>query len=275
MALLLKPVPPARGVRWVTDALRLFARRPLGFTMLFVLFLVGAMFLALVPVVGGVLQMAVLPLLSLGFMVASQSALLGGGVRPDAFVEPLQGSPARRKTLLVLCAAYGVAAMFIFWLADAVSGGVMAELFDAMGQRDLPAERARELLADERLLSAVLLTSALGTLLSMVFWHAPALVHWGGQGAAQSLFSSALAVWRSKWAFLAYGLAWLVLTTVVVGALTLLLGLLGGRAAMPMLALPAGLFLSTVFYISLIFSFHDSFGGAPTVAAAEPGQPTP
>lgn len=275
MALLLKPVPPARGVRWVTDALRLFARRPLGFTMLFVLFLVGAMFLALVPVVGGVLQMAVLPLLSLGFMVASQSALLGGGVRPDAFVEPLQGSPARRKTLLVLCAAYGVAAMLILWLADAVSGGVMAELFDAMGQPEVPAERARELLTDERLLSAVLLTSALGTLLSMVFWHAPALVHWGGQGAAQSLFSSALAVWRSKWAFVAYGLAWLVLTTVIVGSLTLLLGLLGGRAAMPLLALPAGLFLSTVFYISLIFSFHDSFGGAPTMAAAEPGQPTP
>jgi len=275
MALLLKPVPPARGVRWVTDALRLFARRPLGFTMLFVLFLVGAMFLALVPVVGGLLQMAVLPLLSLGFMVASQSALLGGGVRPDAFVEPLQGSPARRKTLLVLCAAYGVAAMLILWLADAVSGGVMAELFDAMGQPEVPAERARELLADERLLSAVLLTSALGTLLSMVFWHAPALVHWGGQGAAQSLFSSALAVWRSKWAFVAYGLAWLVLTTVIVGSLTLLLGLLGGRAAMPLLALPAGLFLSTVFYISLIFSFHDSFGGAPTMAAAEPGQPTP
>ena len=273
MALLLKPVPPARGVRWVTDALRLFARRPLGFTMLFFLFLVGAMFLALVPVIGGVLQMAVLPLLSLGFMVASQSALLGGGVRPDAFVEPLQGSPAQRRALLVLCAAYGVAAMVILWLADAVSGGVMAELYDAMSQPDLPAERARELLADERLLSAVLLTSTLGTLLSVVFWHAPALVHWGGQGAAQALFSSALAVWRSKGAFLTYGLAWLALVTAAVGLLSLFFGLLGARAAMPLLAMPAGLFFSTVFYVSLIFSFHDSFGGAPTVAGAEPGQP--
>jgi hypothetical protein len=34
-----------------------------------------------VPLLGGVLQMMLLPLLSLGFMIASQSALLDGPVR--------------------------------------------------------------------------------------------------------------------------------------------------------------------------------------------------
>jgi hypothetical protein len=34
-------------------------------------------------------------------------------------------------------------------------------------------------------------------------------------------------------------------------------------------SLPAGLFFSTVFYISLLFSFNDSFGGAEAVKPVE------
>ena len=56
MALLLKPVEAARGWRWIADAFRLFARRPLAFTSLFVLFLFAALFSTLIPVVGGVLH---------------------------------------------------------------------------------------------------------------------------------------------------------------------------------------------------------------------------
>ena len=48
------------------------------------------------------LQMATLPLLSLGFMVAGQSALLGGGVHPGQFFEPLRGSPQKRRALITL-----------------------------------------------------------------------------------------------------------------------------------------------------------------------------
>ena len=72
MPLLLKPVDASRGPRWVGDAFRLFARKPLAFTALFAVFLFGAMVVSLLPLLGGVLQMMALPLLSLGFMVAGQ-----------------------------------------------------------------------------------------------------------------------------------------------------------------------------------------------------------
>jgi hypothetical protein len=36
------------------------------------------------------------------------------------------------------------------------------------------------------------------------FWHAPGLVHWGSQGVGQALFSSTLAVWRCRGAFVVY-----------------------------------------------------------------------
>ena len=270
MALSLKPVEPARGARWVGDAFRLFSRRPLGFTMLFVLFLVVALFVSLLPLVGGVLQMMLLPLLSLGFMVGSQSVMLGGGVRPDAFLEPLRAAPERRKSLFVLCALYGVAAIGILLLADVVSGGTLAELQEMMARNDVPPSEVDALLAERGLTAAVLVGAGLGTLLSVVFWHAPALVHWGGQGVAQALFSSTVAVWRSKGAFFVYGLTWLAIVMVFGATVALVFGLLGARAVGSFLALPAGLLFSTVFYVSLIFTFHDSFGGAPSVAGDPP-----
>ena len=101
----------------------------------------------------------------------------------------------------------------------------------------------------------------------MPFWHAPALVHWGAQGAWQALFSSTLAIWRSKGAYLMYALAWSALVGLFGVAAALLFGLLGQRQMAGFLALPAGLFFSTIFYVSLIFSFDDCFGEAGAAAA--------
>jgi hypothetical protein len=42
---------------------------------------------------------------------------------------------------------------------------------------------------------------------------------------------------------------------------SLLLGLLGQARLMGMVALPGGLILSTVFYVSLLFTYVESFGG--------------
>jgi hypothetical protein len=59
---------------------------------------------------------------------------------------------------------------------------------------------------------------------------------------------------------------------VVFGLVTgALFWLLGAAAASGLVVLPAALFFSTVFYVSLIFTFNDSFGGgAAQWVAAEP-----
>jgi hypothetical protein len=262
MPLLLKSVDPARGARWLRDAFALYARRPFAFTMLFVVFLFAALVVALVPLVGGVLQMMSLPLLSLGFMVASQSALLDGPVRPSQFIEPLRGDPVRRRSLLVLCALYGVSAVAILMLCDLISGGAMQRLHELMAAGDVPQQEIDALLAEPGVAAGVLAGLILASLLSVPFWHAPALIHWGEQGVGQALFSSTLAIWRSKGAFFVYGLAWVGVVAAFGIASALLLGLLGGARLAALLALPAGLLFSTVFYVSLLFTFNDSFGGA-------------
>ncbi len=260
MALSLKAVEPGRGVRWIADAFKLFARRPLAFSLLFTAFLFAALIVALVPVIGGVLQMMLLPLLSLGFMVASQSALLAGPVGPRQYIEPLRGDAARRKALLLLCLGYGLAAMGILLLCDWMSGSAFARLQTLMAQGSSAQGEIDALLSEPRVGLALMTGLLLGSLLSVPYWHAPALIHWGGQGVGQALFSSALAVWRSKGAFALYMAGWCSLILLFGLLSTLLFGLLGAAQLAGLAGVPAGLLLSTVFYVSLLFTFNDSFG---------------
>lgn len=260
MAMILKAVGPARGAHWVRDGLRLYLKRPLAFTSLFAIFMFVALFSALLPFVGGLLQIMLVPLLSLGFMIASQSALLQGPVTPSQFIEPLRAAPAQRRALLVLCLGYGLSVAAMLWLADAVADGGFTRLFELMRQSPVPQAEIDALFAERGLAAGALFGTAALTLVTIPFWHAPALVHWAHQGAGQALFSSTLAVWRCRGAFVVYGLTWFGLMLAGAFVTTLLFGVLGLRQVGPMLVVPMGLFFSTLFYVSLIFTFNDSFG---------------
>jgi hypothetical protein len=263
MALQLKSVEVSRGPRWVADALRLFARRPLPLVLLFVVFAAATtLAAALLPFVGGLLQLMAMPLLSLGYMVSAQSALLDGPVHPGQFFEPLRGARERRRALLVLCAAYGVLAFALLLLCAWVSDDALTRLQMLMAKGDAARAEIDALLGEPGVTTAALLFAALGTLLSIPFWFAPALVHWGGQDVGQALFSSALALWRNKGAFIAFGLAWFGTVLVTSVALSALLALLGLGAVAGYLLLPVGLLFTTVFYVAQLFAFNDTFGGA-------------
>jgi hypothetical protein len=270
MALQLKPVEAARGPRWVGDAFRLYARRPLPFTMLFVVFLAAALLVSLVPFLGALVQMMAVPMLSLGFMVAAQSALLDGPVSPRQFIEPLRGEPTRRRALLLLCVIYGLSALAILLLADAMSGQAWVRIQTLIAKGEGAQGEIDAVLAEPGVAAAALLAIVLGSALSVPFWHAPALVHWGGQSVGQALFSSTLAVWRSKGAFFTYLLAWAGVFMAFGLFAALLLGLLGTPQLAGVLGVPAGLVFTTVFYISVLFTFNDSFGGAAPTGLNSP-----
>lgn len=260
MALSLKTPAPARGAHWVRQAFGLFARRPFGFAGLFFVFLFVALLSALVPLIGPLLQMAMLPLLSLGFMIASVSALKGGPVQPGQFIEPLSGDARRRRDTLILCLAYGASAIVLLLVCNWIADGKLAELQRVLGSGQASPQEIDALAADRGVFVGTVCGIIGASLLSVPFWHAPALVYWGGQSVAQALFSSTLAVWRAKGAFLVYALVWAGLA-VGAGLLSaLLLNLFGAPQLAGILALPIGLMFSTAFYVSLIFTFRDSFG---------------
>ncbi|MEN9417546.1 MAG: hypothetical protein RI988_1166 [Pseudomonadota bacterium] len=266
MSLSLKTVPPLQGARWVRDGFRLFGRHPLAFSSLFAGFLLAMLLSSLVPVAGAIVLVAAVPLLSLGFMVASESALHDGPIHIGQFFTPLRGDAVRRRALLVLCGLYAAGAVLTMLVADALDGGGFEQLQRLLAEGNRQKE-VEALLASGDFQAAMTLRALLITALSVLFWHAPALVHWGGQGAAQALFSSTLAVWRSKGAFVVYTLTWTAMIVVFGAATTLLLSLLGQPRLIGLVALPGGLILSTVFYVSLLFTYVDSFGGTREVPA--------
>jgi hypothetical protein len=220
------------------------------------------------PVVG-VLALAALPLLSLGFMVASRSVLRGGPAHPGHFVEPLVGSPARRRSLLVLCGLYGLGALGVVMITGWVYGDAMELLRQALAEHGPASEEAVRATADPRISNGLMVFALTATLLSVPFWHAPALVLWGGQGVWQALFSSTLSLWRAKGAYLVYGLAWTGTSALLSLVLGLLAGALGLRASVVLLVPALALTLSTAFYVSLWFSFVDCFGSPDEPEAAQ------
>lgn len=259
MTLSLKPVPARRGLQWVRQSFRLFGRRPLGFAALFLVFLFAAMLVLFVPQLGGLLQMMLLPLLSLGFMLASQSALRDGPVLPGQFIEGLGTDATRRRALLTLCVLYGVGAAALLWLCDTISDGAMQRLQHLLAAGDASPQDVDALISEPGVFWGAVVGLVGATALSVPFWHAPALVHWGRQSVGQALFSSTLAVWRARGAFFVYGLAWAGVIALFGIVTALILGLFGAPQLVSLFAVPGGLMFSTVFYVSLWFVFDDSF----------------
>lgn len=256
------------------DGLRLYFRRPFGFTGLFLLFLIGAMLLMAVPLVGGVLGMATLPLLTLGFMAATRAALRNESISPMVFLAPLRRDAPGRNALLKLCLGYGVASVGVLMISHWADGGAFERLQHAMAQADATRQELEAALGDPLLLTGMLLRAGLIVAVSIPYWHAPALTHWGHQSATQALFSSTLALWRARGAFVIYSLGWTAAVSLFGAIAAVLFSLLGLRQLVGAIGLPAGLIFSTAFYVSLWFSFVDSFG-TEDVDGARPGVETP
>jgi hypothetical protein len=272
MALVLKSVSPMQGARWVRDGFRLFVRAPLAFTALLLAFLLLAFVLALFPLVGGLAMLVTLPLLSLGFMVGSEAALAGRPVHVGAFLLPFRGKTEARRALVQLGLGYAAATVLIMGLSDWVDGGAFDQLQRLLARGRADAEIDALLAADD-LAQGMLVRFSLIALLSVPFWHAPALVHWGGQAAAQALFSSTLALWRNKGAFIVYSLTWAALVVVFAVSVGLVGMVLGSREFASFLVMPGVLVISTAFYVSLLFTFNDCFGPGSTGVTEVPAAP--
>lgn len=272
-ALRLHAVPPVHGVAWLRDGWRAFAHKPFAFGAIFALWVMVGVLLQLLPLVGVALVMGTLPLLALGYMIATDAHRRGQPMHPLHLIAPLRTRDAKRRAaLLALCAAYAVAMIGVMVLAERVDQGAFERLMQLMAQPRTAETRAQidALLSGPELSQGVWMRFGGAALVSVPFWHAPGLVWWGGQGALQSLFSSTLALWRTKGAMLAYFAAFatlMVLTSLVIG---LVLSLLGAGMLMGVVVSTLAMSFAVVFYVSMWFSFDDTFGVTAADAAAPP-----
>jgi hypothetical protein len=268
----LQTVPAGRGALWVRQGFRTFFSRPLAFAALFATFMFAVFLFALLPFLGALVVLALLPLVSLGFMIATRTAVEGSMPTARVFIEPLRGPAAQRIAMLQLGVIYALATFAVLWLSGLVDGGAFEALMDEMPAGQASPDAVAATLDAPGLGLGLLLRFGLAGLVAVPFWHAPALVHWDGHGTAKALFSSTLAVWRNRGAFAVYILVWFALIVGFGMIGSLVFAMLGQAALFAVAAVPLSLIFTTVFYVSLYFTFADCF--AATDAEAPVDSPT-
>ena len=103
--------------------------------------------------------------------------------------------------------------------------------------------------------------------LSLLFWHAPALVYWDGVPPVKSLFFSFVACTRNVGAFTVYSLAWILAFVVIGFTVVLLASLTGSEDAVVAVLFPSAMLMAAMFFTSIYFTYAESFS-TPTVHLA-------
>ncbi|HYD77913.1 BPSS1780 family membrane protein [Ramlibacter sp.] len=243
----LNVVPPRTGFLWVRMGIRTFLRQPLALAGLFFMYMAVVLVVTQIPLVGMVIGGVLVPAATLGLMAATAEASSGRFPMPTVLLSAFRAGRERLRSMLVLGVIYTVGSMLVSLLGSLLTGGAPTPA---------PGGTAPE---QPQVDSGLLVTLLLHTPLFLMFWHAPALVHWHGISPAKSLFFSAVACWRNMGALLVYGLAWMGVFLLVGSVLGLLGAVAGGANLARAVMVPTALLMAAMFTSSIWFTFRDSF----------------
>ena len=249
----LNVVEARTGSKWVRQGIRVFWKQPIAMSGLFFLFMAIMSLSALLPIVGSFIALTLLPAATLGLMAASREVDLGKFPMPTILAIAFRASKERKRDMAILGLLYALGFVGVMGISALMDGGGFAKLYLVGGKLDA------ETIMDPNFQNAMWLSLLLYMPLSMVFWHAPALVHWHGVPALKSLFFSTVACLRNWRAFLVFGLMWIVVFMSTALILSLVSGLMGDGELVSMTLLPAMLMLAAMFFCSVYFSFRDFF----------------
>ena len=258
--MLLQTVPARQGLQWALLGMRTFWKQPLAMSGLFFLFMALISLVSMVPVIGGALALVLMPALTAGLMAAAQVASDGRVPMPGTVWMALRAGP-RRAPMLQLGALYAAGFLLLMAVSMLVDGGQFARIYLA-GEPIRP-----ELVQGDSFQAALWVSMLLYVPLSMLFWHAPALVFWQGVSPVKSLFFSWMGCWRNKGAFLVYAAAWAAVFGSV-GVIAMLAAMLLGDPQMTLsIMMPLALLAAAMFFTSMLFTVKDCFSTTPGASA--------
>jgi hypothetical protein len=253
-------VPARTGLVWVKLGIKTFFKQPLALAGLFFMFMAVMTIASLVPVIGFVLAMTLLPAATLGLMSATREATDGRFPMPVVLLAAFRAGRQQARAMLVLGGLYALGFLIAMGASYLVDGGDFARVY-------LGGETpTREMMLASEFQGAMWVFIGLHLPLSLLFWHAPALVHWHGLPPVKSLFFSLVACLRNFWAFVVFGLMWLSMLVLVVVSVTTVGALLGNPGLAGDILFPVLLLLTAMFFTSLYFTFRDSFEPPPEAA---------
>lgn len=246
-------VPARTGLQWVKLGIQTFFRQPLALAGLFFMFMVAMSVASMIPWIGNPLALGLLPAATLGLMAATREATKGKFPMPSILVSAFRAGKQRLRAMLVLGALYALGFLGVMGISALFDGGTFARIYLVGGTL------TREIIQSPDFQSAMWVAMGLYLPLSLLFWHAPALVHWHGVPPLKSLFFSLVACFRNFWALTVFGLVWMALFVAVGLLIMLLAALLGNPGLMGAVMFPTAMLLAAMFFTSIYFTFRDSF----------------
>ena len=249
----LKIVPARTGVTWVKLGISTFWRQPLALSGLFFMFLAVMTVVGTVPVLGLALALALLPACSLGLMAASREAETGKFPMPMVFLSAFRAGRAQLRAMLILGVLYGVGFWLIMGITALFDGGGFATRYMAgyMPTLEMAQQPATQV--------AMLVFLALQMPLSLMFWHAPALVHWHQVAPIKSVFFSLVACLRNFWAFTVFGLVWFLILLFAILVVMVFAAVIGKPQVVGVTLLPVSMMIAAMFFTSTYFTYRDCF----------------
>jgi hypothetical protein len=248
-------VPARTGLLWVRLGIRAFWRQPLALAALFFMTMAAMSLATMLPLIGPAVALALLPSATLAMMVATAETTQGRFPTPALLLVAFRTGRQRLRDMMTLGALYAIGFLGVMGLSALVDGGQFAQVY--LGGEPL----SRELAEDPAFQGAMWLSMLLYLPLSLLFWHAPGLVHWHGVPPIKSLFFSFVACMRNFWAFTVFGLAWMGVFLVAGLAVALVMGLLSGLLGVAAGGIMVGtaMMLAAMFFSSVVFTFRDCF----------------
>ena len=250
-------VPARTGVDWVRQGIRVFWRQPLALTLLFFTTTAAMSLLSVLPLIGPAIALALLPTASLVMMEAAAETSLGRIPTPALILHAFRTGRQRLGALAVLGGIYAALFLLIIGLASLADGGQFARVY--FGVEPLTQEVA----TSSGFVASTWIVMALYVPLSMLFWHAPGLVHWHNVPPVKALFFSIVACFRNLGAFTVFSIVWFgvfIGAGIVVSLVVTLLAVAGlGNAVVAALMIASALVLASMFFTSIVFTFRDNF----------------
>jgi hypothetical protein len=250
----MEKLPASTGWLWVKQGFGLFRKQPGALSTLFICYMFAMLIIGILPFLGQVLPVIMVPVFAMAFMQACRQIDAGKTVFPNLLLtgmrKPIFPSLFRLGLLYLLVAIVAIG------VSSLVDGGIFWQLIT--GQIDGQSE----LIANSNMGGAMLLAIALYIPAAMAFCFAAPLIGWQKMTVGKAIFFSFFAVWRSAGAFVVFAAAWFSLS--VIGSQVVLL--LFGRSEMAMMVmLPMSAILTLVMHCSFYASYRQIFG-APDAA---------
>ena len=175
-------VPAKTGFTWVKLGVQAFRRQPMALAALFFLSFVAMQLLASVPVLGSIASLVLLPSVTLAMMVATGESIQGQRPTPALLLVTFRKGRQHLRHMLLLGVLYALGFLGIMGLSALVDGGRFVQVY--MDGTPVTAQMA----SDPSFQKAMWLATLLSLPLSLLFWHAPGLVHWHGVPPVMALF---------------------------------------------------------------------------------------